>query len=115
MEAHTAAGADLSHYLGNPWGTGVEVVNAQSLFTAEEESTLPEEREHVTMWIYRHRERFRILEPQAPPGALLADARVTVDTPDDLERVRRIFADLYDCRPIEADALVRHMRGTVRA
>ena len=115
MEKHDAANADLSHYLGNPWGTGVEVVDAAALLAAERESILPEEHEHATTWIYRHRGRFRILEPRAPADAYLPDARVTVDTEDDLENVRRIFAEIYDGSPIEADALVRLLGGPVRA
>jgi spore coat polysaccharide biosynthesis protein SpsF len=115
MDEHQAAGADLSHYLGNPWGTGVEVVESTALFAAEKEAVLPEEREHATAWIYRHRERFLVLEPPAPADAYLPDARVTVDTPADLENVMRIFAELYDGGPIEADVLVRYLGGPVHA
>ncbi len=114
-DAHEAAGADLSHYLGNPWGTGVEVVRAGALFDAEREAALPEEREHITAWLYRHRDRYRVIEPPAPAGASMPDARVTIDTAEDYESVKRIFTDLYAGSPIEAETLVAYLGGRVRA
>lgn len=104
---HGQRRADLSHFLGCPWGTGVEVVESSALFEAEREAADPAEREHITTYHYRHRDRFSIVEEQAPVHALLPDARVTVDTAEDYERVRRIFEKLYAGAPIEAQAVVR--------
>jgi spore coat polysaccharide biosynthesis protein SpsF len=103
---HEEQKADLSHFLGCPWGTGVEVVEAESLFKAEMEATDPAEREHCTTYLYRHPDRFKILEPEAPEGMHAPDARVTVDTPEDYARIERIFQSLYRGTPIEADAVV---------
>jgi len=111
---HAAHGADLSHYLGNPWGTGVEVIEAKALFAAEAEAGQPEEREHITTWLYRHRERFVILEPPAPSECFLPDAKVSIDTAEDYERVSGLFAALYKGAPVETDALVRFL-GAVHA
>ncbi len=107
LEVHEREHADLSHYLGNPWGTGVEIVEAAALFAAECEAQAPEEREHLTTWIYRHRGRFTVVEDEAPVEARLPEARVTVDTPEDLALVRRLFEELYRGKPLEADAVVR--------
>jgi spore coat polysaccharide biosynthesis protein SpsF len=106
LAAHAAQGVDLSHYLGIPWGTGVEVVESEALFRVEREARDPAEREHITTYFYRHPESFRIHEPQGPPGTSFPDASVTVDTRADYERVIRIFEDLYQGEPIEAQALV---------
>ena len=103
---HQSAGADLSHFLGNPWGTGVEVVQASALYAAEREAMQRDEREHITTFVYGHRERFNILEPQAPGYGRLPEARVTVDTREDYERVRRIFQELYTGDPIEVDQVI---------
>jgi spore coat polysaccharide biosynthesis protein SpsF len=110
MEIHGERGADLSHYLGCPWGSGVEVVEARALFAAEKEAEDSVEREHITTFLYRHPERFIILEPQAPDGMNDPDARVTVDTPEDFARVQSIFHDLYRGAPIEADEIVSWFR-----
>jgi spore coat polysaccharide biosynthesis protein SpsF len=112
---HVAHGADLSHYLGNPWGTGVEVIESRVLFDAEREAVQSEEREHITTWHYRHRERHVILEPSAPEDCLFPEANVSIDTSEDYARVEHLFSSLYDGRPIEADALVRFLRGAVHA
>ena len=103
---HQNAGADLSHFLGNPWGTGVEVVQASALYAAEREAMQRDEREHITTFLYRHRERFNILEPQAPVYGRMPEAQVTVDTREDYERVRRIFQELYAGDPIEVDRVI---------
>ncbi len=110
LAVHRAEGADLSHYLGVPWGSGVEVVRASALLAAAEDSHLAEEREHVTMFLYRHRERFRVVEPAAPAYADCASCRVTVDTPADLQEVSRLFGDLYRGSPIEIEDAVRWWR-----
>ncbi len=103
---HAGARADLSHYLGCPLGTGVEVVEADALYAAEKDAKAPDEREHMTTFLYRHPERFAILEPMAPARARLAEAHVSVDTPDDFDRVKSIFEALYVDRPLEADEVV---------
>jgi len=107
LALHRKEGADLSHYLGIPWGSGIEVIRSASLFAAEGEAADPLEREHITTYLYRHRERFRILEPDAPSGFKLPEARVTIDTDEDYGLVRRIFEDLYAGGPIEIAELAR--------
>lgn len=110
LAVHEQRHAALSHFLGNPWGTGVEVVETPALLEAAREARAPGEREHLTTWLYRHRERFVIVEEEAPEDCRLPEARVTVDTKEDLERVRRIFEELYHGEPLEADAVVRWWR-----
>ena len=107
---HAVGDADLSHYLGCPLGTGVEVVEAEALFAAERDATAPEEREHITTFLYRHPERFAILEPMAPASARFAEAHVSVDTPDDLDRIKAIFDALYLGRPLEVEAVVQWLQ-----
>lgn len=111
LSIHAERRADLSHFLGCPWGTGVEVVESRALFDAERAAADPAEREHITTFHYRHPDRFAIVEEQAPAEAHLPDARVTVDTPEDYERVSRIFQDLYEGSPIGAEAIVRWFGG----
>ena len=106
LALHHATCADLSHHLGNPWGTGVEVVEASALFAAERDAKEPDEREHLTTFLYRHPDRFTVVEKPAPRECASSDARVSVDTNDDYLLVRRIFADLYHGSPLESDAVV---------
>ncbi len=110
IEAQDRADADLSHYLGIPWGTGVEVVRAEALLAAERDATRPDEREHITTHLYRHRQRFRIVEAPAPAPVSFPDGRVTVDTREDYEMVTLLFEELYRGVPIEAVELVDWLR-----
>ncbi len=115
FDHHVKSGSDLSHYLGIPLGTGVEVIRSESLFATEKEAAEPMEREHVTPFIYRHPDRFRIEEPLGPSGLRLSEAAVTVDTEEDYARVRRIFEELYRGEPIEADQLIGWLKSATSA
>jgi spore coat polysaccharide biosynthesis protein SpsF len=108
---HEAHGADLSHYLGNPWGTGVEVVQAAALLVSEREAIQADEREHITTFLYRNRGRFTIEEPEAPEEMLLPEARVTLDTDEDFRLLNLLYTALYRGRPIEAFEVVAWLRS----
>jgi spore coat polysaccharide biosynthesis protein SpsF len=112
LALHEGRQADLSHYLGCPWGTGVEVIESEALFEAERDASRSDEREHLTTFLYRHPDRFAIVEEQAPPACRLPEARVTVDTAEDYARVARLFADLYRGEPIQSDAVVAWWQST---
>lgn len=77
-----------------PDGLDAEIVRSSVLLRAEHEATEPYEREHVTPFVWRRPEAFRLDVLQAPEdwGA----ERWTVDHPADLELVRAIFARLRD-------------------
>lgn len=97
VEHHLASGADLSHYLGIPLGTGVEVVRTAALLEAAREAADPYEREHVTPFLYRHRQRYRIEEPVLE---LRGELRLTVDTEEDFRRVAALWQALYRGHPL---------------
>jgi spore coat polysaccharide biosynthesis protein SpsF (cytidylyltransferase family) len=87
-------------YAGNtpirtfPDGLDVEAMTASALRTADDEADEPDDREHVTRFILRRPDRFRLANFRAP--VTLADERWTVDTAADLQRVRTIVAALPD-------------------
>jgi spore coat polysaccharide biosynthesis protein SpsF len=110
LELHEARGWQLSHYLGPPLGTGVEVVEALALAEAGEEARDPYEREHVTPYLYRHPERFRVGEPPCPSAWHMPEARLTLDTAADYELMQALFGDLYRGEPLETEELMRWLR-----
>jgi spore coat polysaccharide biosynthesis protein SpsF len=113
ISLHEKARADLSHFLGCPWGTGVEIIEARALFAARRNAARREEREHITTWLYRHPERFTIIEPPAPEEAFFPAGRVTVDTEADYRWILRIFEQLYRGKPIEVSELVPWLKAHV--
>lgn len=80
-----------------PYGMAVEVMSADALREAHREAKRPEEREHVTPFIYRHPERYRLKSLTMTPN--LSHHRWTVDTPEDLELISRILEALYPRKP----------------
>lgn len=94
LRHHAQQGADLSHWLGIPLGSGVEVIRRTALLEAAASARLPCEREHVTPWIYANRDRFCVEEPDL---ALDPGIRLTVDTREDYARAVRL-ADFFHQR-----------------
>jgi spore coat polysaccharide biosynthesis protein SpsF len=76
-----------------PDGLDTEVVALRALTRAWSEARLPSEREHVTPYIWKNPERFRLLTYSFPEDRW--DMRWTVDQPSDLAFVRAVYARLY--------------------
>jgi spore coat polysaccharide biosynthesis protein SpsF len=72
-----------------PDGLDVEVFTFEALRRAHEEATSRYEREHVTPFIWRNFNRFRVLYTQSPME--FAQRQWTVDYPQDLEFVRMVY------------------------
>jgi spore coat polysaccharide biosynthesis protein SpsF len=102
---HLDSGAD---YTSNaiqrtyPKGLDVEVVRAAALDRAFHEAAEPYEREHVTPYLYRHPELFKLAHLKQ--AADLGELRWTVDYPADLEMVRAVYAALLEKKPDFAQA-----------
>jgi spore coat polysaccharide biosynthesis protein SpsF (cytidylyltransferase family) len=75
-----------------PDGYDVEVLTAECLYRVDQEATLAYEREHVTVRIREHLGDFRTR--QVRNGRDLSWMRLTVDIPQDLDRVARLLATL---------------------
>jgi spore coat polysaccharide biosynthesis protein SpsF len=80
-----------------PYGMAVEVFTASALYDAGREATDSEEREHVTPFIWRRPQRYRLKSLTMTPD--LSWHRWTVDTPEDFELVSRILGALYPRKP----------------
>jgi spore coat polysaccharide biosynthesis protein SpsF len=72
-----------------PLGLDAEAFSREALMQADREASEPFERSHVTVYMYQHPDRFRLL-PVRGDGDLHA-LRWTVDTAEDLEFAREVF------------------------
>jgi spore coat polysaccharide biosynthesis protein SpsF len=77
-----------------PRGLDTEVMSFDTLARVWREARKPYEREHVTPYIYEHPAEFTMMPVTG--DADYSAHRWTVDTPEDLEVVRRIYARLKD-------------------
>ena len=113
-----ATGAD---YVSNtpaertyPHGLDVEVMRRAALLDAWREGQDPYEREHVTPYIYRRPEAYRLDYVSRTPS--LAHLRWTVDYPADLEFVRDVYERLYPADPaFGSDVVVALARNSSEA
>jgi spore coat polysaccharide biosynthesis protein SpsF len=80
-----------------PDGLDVEVMRIEILEQAWKSATRPSDREHVTLFVNRQPERFRIGEYGSATD--LSHLRLTVDEPQDFELVRAIYETLYPSNP----------------
>ena len=110
LSEHRTVESDYSGYIGMPLGTGVEVLSARALMTADRYATEEYDREHVSPYV-RHRPlEFRTHRPIVEPN-LQSNERVTLDTIEDLARLRTLFAHLYRGLPIDISELLHELRG----
>lgn len=98
---HYEANADYtSNTLGArtyPHGLDCEVIRPECLFDANTRAEDPYEREHVTPYIYRRPQMYRLAGVARHTS--LANLRWTVDLPADLAFVRDVYAKLYPFNP----------------
>lgn len=95
--AHLAADADYTYVPGDALLMGIlsEVVSRRALETSHRDGDDRHRSELVTLYIKEHFERFTILQETLSPELYRPQYRLTVDEPDDLVLVQRIFDRLY--------------------
>ena len=74
-------------------GLDCEVLSMEALRLSREKGTLPSEREHVTQYVRKHPDLFRLHTVQS--GRDDGQLRLTVDEPEDFEVVRGVIENLY--------------------
>lgn len=77
-----------------PDGLDTEVVSFAALERAWQEAKLPSEREHVTPYIWKHPERFRL--KNISRAVDLSHHRWTLDTPEDLVFLERVIGECQE-------------------
>ena len=95
VAAYARGGADYASNTlerRSPRGLDTEVVSVETLRAAGRESTDPAEREHVTPFIWRRPDRFRLRSVRAPSDR--SAVRLTVDVAEDLALVRSVHEEL---------------------
>lgn len=85
----TGAGHVVEH--GLPYGCAVEAISVEALRHANECATQDYDREHVTPLLKRDR-RYGPLDALAPSDVRRSELRLTVDTHEDLDFVRCVYA-----------------------
>jgi spore coat polysaccharide biosynthesis protein SpsF len=91
-------------------GLGAEVVSADALRKVFTLAKKPYQREHVTIFMEEHPELFKILHVKAPSVLQKPNIRLTVDTKEDLQLVRKIYTKLYqESKVVDSRQAVRFL------
>jgi len=100
IEQHLREGNDytfIGQTHGHQHGLDAEIMTFAALETSRSNASDPYEREHVTPYIKKHPEHFRIGTVASP--ADFSSYRWTVDTADDFAFVRQVYEILYPKNP----------------
>ena len=60
----------------------------------------PQDREHVSLYIYNHPELYKLKNVLSPPDLTASEWRLTLDTLEDYALIKTIFETLY---PVKCD------------
>jgi|SRR2546422_1377036 len=82
-----------------PWGMDTKVFSTRVLEEVDRLTQDPADREHVSLYIYEHPERYRLHNVSAPPELTWPQMHVELDTPEDYELFKAIFEALYPQNP----------------
>lgn len=99
VKLHLEYQAELSHFVGLPVGSGVEVFNLSVLEKVYHLAKLPYQREHLTTYIYENRLQFKILEPLVEKEYYYPDIRLTIDQSEDFELALKLIPVLEKYSP----------------
>ena len=97
IDAYCGAGVDyVSNVLQRsyPIGMDTQVFATEVLADVARRTQDPFDHEHVSVYIYRHPEIYRLLNVAAPAAETRPEQRLTLDTPEDLALIRAVFAAL---------------------
>jgi spore coat polysaccharide biosynthesis protein SpsF len=96
VAVHLESGADYTYVPGDALLMGIlsEVITRNALEASWERGQARHRSELVTLYIKEHPEQFRIRTAELPDGLLRPEYRLTVDEPEDVELMQRIFERL---------------------
>ncbi len=110
IELHRENNFDYSGFINNPVGTGVEVVNSDVLINLETLTQDKYDLEHVTPYLYRNKDKYKVFQNDAPQKYILKDSFVTIDTKADYDRIVKLFHELYHGETIPVESVIEWLK-----
>jgi spore coat polysaccharide biosynthesis protein SpsF len=111
IEAHLSGTAEITQNHrppGWPLGTATEVLDRDCLERLDREASDVRHREHVTLYAYETPGAYDIHHVPPPPELEGPELQFCVDTPDDLERLRRVCSRLGGADELRLEDVVAH-------
>lgn len=85
-----AEGADYVQFTHLPFGAGTDVFSSQCIRRIHEKASVPDEREHLNLYVLNNEDQFSIRRPRVRGTLARPELRMTVDTKEDWERMNRL-------------------------
>lgn len=82
-----------------PRGFDTQVFPVKVLDEVNRITNDPTDHEHVSLYIYRHPEKYRLGNWRAPEELYHPELEITLDTPEDYELIKNIYERLYPVNP----------------
>jgi spore coat polysaccharide biosynthesis protein SpsF len=98
---------DYVHAPEAPYGAAVDVFSLAALRRCHEDGKSTRQREHINAHILDNSGSFRIGVFKPPPELRRPDLRLTVDAPEDLERLRGLLSGLADPLNVPITEVIR--------
>ena len=111
IELHHKKNADLTTFPDLPYGTGIEVIRASALLESNRLADDPVEREHITQYIYRHNDKYKIIRAVPEKKFRIPNLRLTVDTIDDFKFMEEIYGSLWKGKPILLEDVIDYLKN----
>lgn len=111
MERHSC---DIVRMDGEEPARGLwsEIVSFQALARMNEVGRLPRYREHVTYYAYEFPDQFSSQTIKLPEILLHPELRITLDTPEDYEMLRRVADHFTGDKLVRSEDVIRYLLDT---
>ena len=99
INEHKKTGADFiftSHRKGWPFGCACELISVEALNRISRETNDPLYLEHIIPWFHHNSNEFKCMAINAPAQIHRPDYYLSVDYPEDIELIKKIFSELRD-------------------
>lgn len=97
IELHIRDENDYTHSFGRlPLGVGAEIFTLEALERSYHEGHKGNHREHVNEYIQENPDKFRIGELDIPTAKIAPTTRLTIDTPEDYQRLCSLIENYRD-------------------
>jgi spore coat polysaccharide biosynthesis protein SpsF len=108
---HIESGNDLTVTERLPLGVGAEIISVKALKRAHSEGEDRHRSEFCSLFIAENPHIFKIQRVPAPKHLERPDYRLTVDNPEDLIVVRRLWDELHEDGPVTVDRIVAYLNA----
>jgi len=109
LNTHKNEGYDISGLMHLPDGAGYELINVEALEKSHHEGSRKHRSELCSLYIWENQANFKIREVLPPPELRRPDIRLTVDYPEDLIVMRKIYEAFNEKMPIPIAEIIKFL------